>query len=650
MIADVALPLPIDRVFSYAVPAVLVPFTRPFLRVRVPFRTHSLVGFVLRVDEGAEEGLKPIQDLVDCVPLIDDACFELCNWASAYYAAPIGLALKYALSLTTKIEKYRVVKTEDPSLVHLNNLTLKKACALTGRMRVLDYLNRSLMELADIFTGKTLENRQRPVRAGAYRATLFLGGVRERLAFYTALISEELRHGRNVLMLLPDYQAAGAFFSRTLSESFPGAVFWYGSSLPEKKKAETYFRARAEGGRLILGNKSCVFLPLFDNGLVIIERPEEDGYRNEEAFRFDAVRLAVRRAEIEGVRVVLGSAAPPLEVLKWAAEGVVDVVEGRPIERPPVLSMRGDKSGARHSYVPDAMICAIKGVLDRCGNVVIHTPRRFYAANLFCAECGRPLLCPTCGAAALSYHKAVEALACNSCKGLFPYEERCPHCGSKSIMFFEVGAEYLEARMKEAFPDRTVLRVTGETERLTDLRSLESGTGNIIVGTHILSKLYGLDTSRLILYGWEDLLRIGGYRAREKMFQVLTNLIDALRPQELLLYTRGEALDLSLFLTPRQFYDDELAKRRAAEFPPYVRLVSINVLKRSRPAGEKIVEAIKRLTQNAKLDHQMLGPIQVKGRYGWRVILKGEGEAFSALLASLHRLPGVHIEADPLNV
>jgi primosomal protein N' len=650
MIADVALPLPIDRVFSYAVPTVLAPFTRPLLRVRVPFRTHSLVGFVLRVDDGAEEGLKPIQDLLDCVPLIDGVCFELCNWASAYYAAPIGLALKYALSSVPKTEKYRVVKTEDPSLVHLNDLTLKKACAFTGKMRVLDYLNRSLLELADIFTGKTWEMKRQPVQAGAARATLFLGGVRERLAFYTSLISEELRHGRNVLMLLPDYQAAGAFFSLPLSERFPGAVFRYGSSLPEKRKAEAYFRARAEGGHLILGNKSCVFLPLFDNGLVIIERPEEDGYRNEEAFRFDAVRLAVRRAGIEGVRVVLGSAAPPLEVLKWAAEGVVDVVEGPPIERPPVLSMRGERNGGRHSYVPDALTDAIKRVTDRWGNVVIHTPRRSYAANLSCAECSRPLLCPTCGAAALSYHKAVETLACSSCKGLFPYEERCPHCGSTSIMFFEIGAEYLEARMKEVFPDRTVFRVTGETQKLTDLRSLESGTGNIIVGTHILSKLYGLKASQLILYGWEDLLRIGGYRAREKMFQVLTNLIDALRPQELLLYTRGETLDLSLFLTPRQFYDDELAKRRAAEFPPYVRLASVNVLKRSRQAGEKIVEAIERLTQDAGLDHQMLGPIQVKGRYGWRVILKGKGDAFSGLLASLHRLPGVHIEADPLSL
>ncbi len=650
MIADVALPLPIDKVFSYAVPGVLVPFTRPFLRVRVPFRTHSLVGFVLRVEDGPEEGLKPIQDLVDCVPLIDDACFELCTWASAYYAAPVGLVLKYALSLTTKTEKYRVVKTADPSCAHLNDLTLKKASALTGRVRVLDYLNRSLVELTDIFTGQRLENSKQPGRPAAHRATLFLGGVRERLAFYTALISEELRHGRSVLMLLPDYQISGAFFSRSLTESFPGAVFWYGSSLSEKKKAETYFRARAEAGRLVLGNKSCVFLPLFDNGLVIIERPEEDGYVNEEAFRFNAVRLAVRRAEIEGARVVLGSAAPPLEVMKWAAEGALDVVEGPPIERPAVVSMRGDKNGGRHSFVPDAMTSAIRAVLDLAGTVVIHTPRRSYAAGLSCAECGRSLTCPACGAAGLNYYKAGETLACGSCKGLFPYEERCPLCGSESIMFFEVGAEYLEARMKEAFPETPVVRVTGETERLTGLRSKDPGTGRIVVGTNILSKLYGLDASRLILYGWEDLPRMGGYRSREKMFQVLTNLIDALSPHELLLYTRGETLDLSPFLSHRQFYDDELARRRAAEFPPYVRLVSINVLKRSRQAGEKVVDAIEKLTQDAGLDHQMLGPIRVKGRYGWRVILKGEGEALPALLASLYRLPGVHIEADPLNV
>jgi len=134
------------------------------------------------------------------------------------------------------------------------------------------------------------------------------------------------------------------------------------------------------------------------------------------------------------------------------------------------------------------------------------------------------------------------------------------------------------------------------------------------------------------------------------MFQVLANLIDALRPRGLFLYTRSDTFDLSLFLTPRQFYEDELEKRRAAEFPPYARLFSINVVKRSQKAGERIMEEIERLTHDANLDHRMLGPIQVKGQYGWRVILKGNDPNITSLLSSLYRLPGVHIEADPLYV
>jgi primosomal protein N' (replication factor Y) len=649
MIARVALPLPIDKEFSYVLPATLAPYARPLTRVKVPFRNRSLVGFIMAVEEGEGHGLKPVHSLVDCLPLIDGVCLDLCTWASRYYAVPMGLVLKYALSSAINIEKYTLVRTEDPSLIHLNNLTLKKACALTGKMRVLDYLGRSLMELTDVFTGRSVQGDTPRVRGGASGAFLYVAGAEERRTRYLSLIGSELALGRNVLMLLPDYHFSGAFFYASFLEHFPGAVSWYGSAVPEKKKAEAYFRARGEGGRLILGNKSCVFLPLRDNGLVIIERPEEDEYRNEEAFKFSAVRLAIKRAEIAAVRVVLGSAAPPVEIVAWAQGGGADIEEGRPNDRPLVSPVGGEQG----EDGPDALVRAVGETLDQGGSVVIHTPRRAYAAHLSCAACGQPLLCPVCEAATLSYHKHEhgELLVCGRCRSTFPYEERCPRCGSGLIRFSQVGAEYLEARMKEAFPDRTVFRVTGEAERLKELRSLQgsAGKGVILVGTHVLSKLYGFASTLLILHGWEDFLHIGGYRAREKMFQVLTNLLDALGPRKLLLYTPGgEHFDLSLFLTPRQFYADELEKRRIAEFPPYVRFFLVNVLKRNQRAGERVMEAIERLTQKAGLDHQMLGPLQVKGRYGWRVVLKGDEQSLFPLLSSLYRLPGVHIEADPL--
>ena len=650
MIAQVALPLPIDKLFSYAVPDLLVPFARPLTRVKVPFHNRSAVGYIIDLEDGDAHGLKSIQTLVDCVPLIDGACFELCKWASLYYAVPIGLVLKYALSSTISIEKYCVLRATDPALAHLDGLTLKKACTQTSRLRILEYLAGSQVELADPFTGGKVADRTPPgpQATGAARPTLFTGCVEERLDLYTSLIAEELGRGRSVLMLLPDYWAAGAYFYRSLVKSFPGAVFWYGSSAAGKRKAESYFRARAERARLILGNKSCVFLPVAANGLIIVERPEEDEYRNEEAFRFNAVRLALKRAQIEGVRCVIGSAAPPVEIARWASDGTFEARGGKPLDTPGIAcSIGGDRDG--EAPLPGEIVRSIEETLAQGGRVAVHVLRRSYASGLSCAACGMQIACPACGAAALSYQRQTESLLCGACKGNFPYEERCPYCGSDLIKFFEVGAEYLEARIREAFPAATVARVTGEADKPAGGRQ-RPGDAGIIVGTNILSKLYGLDTALLILYGWEDFLKIGGYRAMERMFQLLSNLRDALRPARLLFHMRKNAFDPALFLDAHKFYEDELEKRRAAEFPPFIRFFAVNILKRNKEAGERVIRAVERLAQEAGLGHQMLGPIQVKGEYGWKVILKGDGETLSPLLSSLYRLPGVHIEADPLSV
>ena len=651
MIAHVALPLPIDKTFSYTLPNGMAPFTKPFARVRVPFNNRSLVAFVLDKEEQDDEGLKAVQDLVDCVPLIDTTCARLCQWASSHYVTPIGLTLKYALSSSIKMEKYCNVKAKDPSVSFLDGVPLAKAYALAGKEPILDYLNRSLIALCDVFTGRELQVKGSGEPKVALRKTLYLGRIEDRRELYVSVVAGQLERQKNVLMLLPDHHVVGDFFYRSFAATFPGAVLWFHSTMTEKRRAETYFRARSEGGHLILGSRSAVFLPITDNGLIIVERPEEDEYRNEEAFKFNAVRLAVKRAEMEGIPLVLGSAAPPVEAMWWADEGAIDIRSGREAESPSVSRTRSERGKGREGHLPEAFVRSIRDVADRGGIVVVHTPRRAYASMLYCGVCGQMLLCPTCKGASLNYNKGAESLTCNTCKEAIPYEERCSHCGSPFIRFLDVGTEYVEARLREALPGNTVLRITGEADGQRDLRSLRMGVqkGAIIVGTNVLSKLYGIRADVLILYGWEDFLRMGGYRAREKMFQVFTNLVDALRPKDLILHTYGkEPFDISLFLDRKRFYKDELEKRKKADFPPFVRLFLLNIVKRNERAGQRVIKAIDKLVDKEHFDHQMLGPIDVKGHYGWKVILKGDELSLTPLLTSLYRLPGIHIEADPL--
>jgi primosomal protein N' (replication factor Y) len=653
MIADVALPLPIDKTFSYILPENIASYAKLLARVKVPFRNRSLTGFIVNLTEGEKLGLKPVIELIDCIPLLDETCFRLCRWASEYYVTPIGLALKYALSSSITLEKYCTVKTALPSFSRLNDVKLRKAYALAGKDAVLQYLGESRITLHDRFTGKAVETaKTRDAMEPKPRARLYLAAATERLALYVSLISEQIEKGSNILMLLPDYYGAGNFFYRIFSDRFPGSVLWYGSAIPAKTKAETYFRARQQGGNLILGNKSCVFLPAMETGLIIVERPEEDEYRNEEAFKFNAVRLAIKRAEIEHVPIVLGSVSPDLEMIKWAGEGTIDLDEASRLDGSGIAIIRSEKRKGAGEGLPDSLIEAVRSSIDQSGNTVIHTPRRAYASYLYCLFCRQPLLCPRCSSA-LAFSRAGENLACGFCKQSFPYEEKCSGCGSDLLRFSQVGAEFLETELRSLFPKKTVIRVTGDADEQNQVRrflaDIKDRKGCIVVGTHILSKLYGLPVSHLILHGWEDLQRVAGFRAGEKMFQMFRNLLDSLIPDRVsLLAGVKETFDMNGFLDEKRFYEDELQKRRIAEFPPYVRLFLVTVLPGTGKTWERTLKAVDAAIEKENMQHFVLGRRQAKGGHGSKIVLKGDEKSLAPLFTLLYRLPGIHIEADPL--
>ena len=98
-----------------------------------------------------------------------------------------------------------------------------------------------------------------------YQARLYVAGVERRKEEYLRVISESLEQGKNVLFLLPDSHTVGDYFCRFVTQALGKRVLWYTSSQP-KRQMETFFRARAGKGCLILGNKSAVLLPVRQHG------------------------------------------------------------------------------------------------------------------------------------------------------------------------------------------------------------------------------------------------------------------------------------------------------------------------------------------------------------------------------------------------
>jgi primosomal protein N' (replication factor Y) (superfamily II helicase) len=654
MIVHVSLPIPVTKTFSYIVPDGLKGLVKPLIRVQVPFRNRKLVGVVTGTEEGSGTGLKEINDVLDPIPLIDGILAQLIEWASYYYVTPLGLVFKYALPATLNPERYLAVRSLTESDSVLDGMSLRKACDAVGKEVLFRRASEGSLELRDTFTDKRFDSLDRSDRpATGTDQALFVGSKEERLEHYASLIAAHVGQGGNVLMLLPDHHAVGRYFSTALSLRFPGKVFWYGTSVKGKARMEAYFRARNEHGLLLLGSKSCVFLPLRDNTLIIVERPEEDEYRNEEGFKYNAGIVAMKRAEIEHSHLVLGSAAPPLEIFKGARDGTLRMVER---ERREVRNLREiiiSKGLPSYDTLPGEVLTTVGAAVEAKEILAVYTPRRDYSSRIQCLECNRLFTCSACSGM-MKYQKDRNRLVCTACDRYTPYEEKCTRCGSSLIRFSLTGAEYLEEKLMASFKNAHVVRIAGETfdRDLKRLMALPRGSPVILVGTYVLSKLHDLPADKLMLIGWENLLRTAGFRAQEKMFQTLTNLIDALTPGEVcFVMERKRRVDPVPFLDSPGFLADELRRRELAGFPPYGRIFLIEMEKTGEERGLATLKRMRTILQREGLEPYMTGPLLEKRRkYRWRIILRGSERLFSRALSDLYALPGVQVEADPLHL
>jgi primosomal protein N' (replication factor Y) (superfamily II helicase) len=492
------------------------------------------------------------------------------------------------------------------------------------------------------------------IRAAAPGEGLLLHGVTGsgKTEVYLQAAAETLDAGRSVIVLVPEIALTPQIVARFV-ERFGDTVAVLHSRLSAGERHDEWARLRRGEARVCVGPRSAVFAPLADLGLVVVDEEHDASYKHEGDPRYDARRVAERRARMAGAVLVAGSATPrPESVHALPRLRLPERVDGRPLPPVEIVDMR-EARRAIHPRTHDALAAARKAI------VLLN--RRGWSNFLTCRSCGRAWECPSCDVT-LVMHRAEGLLACHHCGHRERVPARCDACGSVSIARHGTGTERLEAELAIG----PVFRLDADVgDPAAVLARFEAADRGILVGTQMVAKGHDFpDVDLGVVLDADATLRFPDFRAEERTFALVTQLAGRAGRGgggRVLVQTLAPAAP-SIRLAARHdadaFVAAELERRAALRYPPFSTLVRIVCSSEPGGAAQAAAAAVR-----ARIDRAAgtaLGPaplFRLRGRERSQVVVKAAdrvaavaaiGAAVEAVAADrAHRAASFSVDVDP---
>jgi len=322
------------------------------------------------------------------------------------------------------------------------------------------------------------------------------------------------------------------------------------SGLTDVQRHEQWRRIANGQTRIVVGARSAVFAPLPQVGVMIVDEEHESSYKQEQLPRYHARDVAIKRAQLANVPVVLGSATPSLESFYNATHvdryhyhhlpkrvanlqlPVVDIVDmGQ--ERRKRFAQTG--KGGVH-LLSLRLETAISQTLAAGGQVILLLNRRGYANYIACPDhrCGWLMNCEYCDAT-MVYHKQRTLpsggfVRCHHCSAELLLPKQCPQCHVHKVTIFGLGTQRVEEELFRKFPSVQLLRMDSDTMRHgrdyeQSLEMFRAGKVDILLGTQMIAK--GLDFPNVRLVGVisaDTALHLPDFRAAERTFQLVSQV------------------------------------------------------------------------------------------------------------------------------
>lgn len=662
LFVDVVFDRPLDHPFTYAVPPALESQMAIGKRVEVPFGKgdRTTVGYCVNLSSVAPiRQVKQIVRVLDQDSLLTEPLMRLTRWMADYYLCAWGQVLQAVLpagvrdqsgtrqsvfveaipeselpnplpTLSPKqrsvLEKLRIEggPVEQRQLARMcqcgvgpiSNLVskgyLRKFVERTERTQLIETVEPQRLETLSLNAEQeaVLQPVRESIEQGGFQAFLLRGVTGSgKTEIYLRAIEETIRRGKEAIVLVPEISLTPQTFGRFRGRC--GEVAILHSHLTDGERGGHWRRVAAGQVQVVVGARSAVFAPTRKLGLIVVDEEHENSFKQESTPRYHARDVAVMRARLENIPIILGSATPSLESWhnieknQYRLLSLPNRVLERPLPDVVLIDMRHEpKSKGRFQAIGPTLENAMRHALDRGGQVMLLLNRRGFSTHVHCPACGFVASCKNCDLA-LTYHRQRASLMCHYCGHEEPPLQKCPSCDQTSIRYQGLGTEKLQTEIQEKFPDKVVQRMDSDTtskpgshQKILD--AFREGSIHILMGTQMIAK--GLDFPNVTLVGVvnADLgLHLPDFRAGERTFQLLAQVAGRTGRGEqggrvlVQTYTpEHPCISLAAKHDFLKFAELELLQRQSHLYPPYQRLARLIIRSENERAASNFADLL----------------------------------------------------------
>ena len=382
MLLQVALPVPLYRVFDYRLPAdtptlpngaamAAMPLPPIGSRVEVPFGRQTLIGIVIaHIEEAASDvptnKLKPINKCLDAEPILDNNMLKLAHWLARYYHYPLGDVLAVMLPTLVRQGKpldlltthWRILPHVTDDDFHSNAKKQKQQFEMlklhgehgaSEDVLLLEGMQRPFLKALEAkgLIERYIEAKSAPAPVtlakmpldlneeqqlavdgiiAAHEANRYTGFLLNGITgsgkteVYLQAMQAVLEAGKQVLILVPEIGLTPQTRARFASR-FAAHIVLLHSGMNNTHRLQGWQDCRTGRAQIIIGTRSAVLYPFANLGLIVVDEAHDGSYKQQDTLRYHAADVALYRGLQANIPVVLGTATPSLEHLKLVDDG-----------------------------------------------------------------------------------------------------------------------------------------------------------------------------------------------------------------------------------------------------------------------------------------------------------------------------------------